>query len=173
MTKFSEYLQAQLDERGWKQSDFARAAGTSSKNVSVWISKNVIPDAENLAKIARAFGVAGDEVRKAAGEPPRAGYFQLSPELRVDADTLDREQSRIVNDLIRKFAEDNREKVMGNAEHPAPTNEAGDQPAQDELQKHRDRGVTRKHTPRWDLDEEAANEGEPDIEMSQIEDDST
>lgn len=35
-----------------------------------------------------------------------------------------------------------------------------------------DRPVTRKSTPRWELDQEAANEGAEGIEMDEIPDDS-
>ena len=132
MTKFSEYLQRNMDHRGWKQADLARAAGTSSKNVSVWMSKGVIPNAEGLEKIAKAFGASEDEVRRAAGEAPKSGYFKLSPERQEDAGTLDREQARIVDELIRKFADDNRKVVAHDADGEASNMRAAGSAAEED-----------------------------------------
>lgn len=138
MTKFSEYLQREMDKRDWSQADLMRAANTTSKNVSVWMD-DVIPRGDGLAKIARAFRVPEDEVRKAAGRAPKSGYFKLSQERQEDADTLDREQARIVNDLIRKFADDNRGKVVGhdvrdtsNTQAAGSAATADDEPATEE-----------------------------------------
>ena len=174
MTKFSEYLQQHMDERGWKQADLVRAAGTSSKNVSVWMSKGVIPNAEGLEKIAKAFGASEDEVRRAAGEAPRTGHFQLSQERQEDADTLDREQARIVDDLIRKFAEDNRKGVGNDADGSAAISRAAGSAAEDELDEKR----RRRHG--WDFeyesqqeDQQAALEDDGDIGIGEIPDETT
>lgn len=124
MTTFSKYLQAKMDEKGWKQADLAKASGINPKSISEYMNLGVIPQASRLAKIAQALGAAESEVRRAAGASPKRGYFKLSRERQDDADTLDREQARIVNELIRKFAEDNREKVVNDADSSASIRQA-------------------------------------------------
>lgn len=76
----------------------------------------------------------------------------------------------LVNDLINLLAERHQDErtVTGN-DNPAPMNRPDDKVAQ---LRPEDRPVTRKSTPRWELDQEAANEGAEGIEMDEIPDDS-
>lgn len=170
MTTFSRYLRAAMDERGWKQSDLARASGLSPKSVSEYLNKGVTPQPDRLSDIARGLGIAEEEVRQAAGWPPSMGEFRLSADRRADAETLDAVQRQAVEEIIRLLADGNRKQVMGSADSTAPMNEPDDKVAHLRLE---DRPVTRKRTPRWELDEEAANEGDDEIAVDEIPDEST
>jgi transcriptional regulator with XRE-family HTH domain len=50
-------VRALMDERGWTQTDLARASGVSQKSVSNLLSRTYAPQLESLERIAQAFGV--------------------------------------------------------------------------------------------------------------------
>jgi transcriptional regulator with XRE-family HTH domain len=87
------------------------------------------PSRKTLEALADLSGLDVEGVYRAAGEPlPR---LPLRDDLPPDADLLDGTQRRLVVEMVRTFAQQNRqlatlragqrEDVMGNAEHPAPT----------------------------------------------------
>lgn len=109
MTTFAEYLQAQMDERGWRQSDLARAAGINRAYISEYLRKGSIPKRQNLEKIAHGLGVSVREVEQAAEAAPHRGVFELSPDRQADAETLTRSQVALISEMIRHLAEGNRQ----------------------------------------------------------------
>lgn len=62
--RFATWFTEQLARKEWEQADFARYANTSTANTSRWNS-GVIPAAENIALIARTFGVAVEDIYRA------------------------------------------------------------------------------------------------------------
>ncbi|MDI2032965.1 hypothetical protein [Paenarthrobacter nitroguajacolicus] len=99
-----------------------------------YTSRPGVKTVEALAKLA---GVPVAEAFRAAGlEPPQASLAQQLP---PEADTLTPEQRRVVIDLTRVFIKQNRlvhelrQEVVGNADHPAPMNRAGESPAKRHL----------------------------------------
>jgi transcriptional regulator with XRE-family HTH domain len=75
MSDFADNLRAQMDKRGWTQTDAADALSVSQANISRWLSQNHEPSADVLIRIAKAFGITLDELLRAPGpalRPPRA-----------------------------------------------------------------------------------------------------
>lgn len=68
---FASWLQAQLDEKGWSQSELARRAGLGTEKramISGYLSrKRVRPEEDTLQAIAKAFGLPPEIVYRAAG----------------------------------------------------------------------------------------------------------
>lgn len=73
-TKFSEWLNAQMHERGWSMSELGRRAGVSHAQISNVINGIKPPGSKVCKGIARAFGLRDIEVLRLAGiadpEPP-------------------------------------------------------------------------------------------------------
>ncbi|VXB25819.1 conserved hypothetical protein [Arthrobacter sp. 9V] len=95
------------------------------------------PGIKTVEALATLAGVPAAEAYKAAGiEAPQAS---LAEQLPPDADTLTPDQRRVVIDLTRVFIKQNRlvhelrQEVVGNADHPAPMNRAGESPAKRHL----------------------------------------
>jgi transcriptional regulator with XRE-family HTH domain len=66
-SKFSQWLSAQMEERGWSQADLAKAAGLTRTAVSQYINKKrTKPEPESMVAIARAFQVSPIEVFRVA-----------------------------------------------------------------------------------------------------------
>ena len=115
------------------------------------------PKRATLEALAELSGIPLERVYEAAGEP--LPLLPLAEQLPPDADLLSAEQRRVVIDTVRQFAKVNRElaearrgqEVVGNAEHPAPMNEAGETPAADDSNVHEFRGrLVSRET--WDED---------------------
>lgn len=92
-TLFSEWLIAEMDRRGWSQSDLARAAGLNRQVISGYINqKRMKPDEEIVSALARALGYPPETVFRAAGllppvAPPdekRERLFYMFDELTQD-----------------------------------------------------------------------------------------
>lgn len=68
--RFGAWLEAQLRNRGFNQSEFARRLGVSQGTVSRWVNGRV-PDAEYIEKISDVLVVDYDVVATEAGIRPR------------------------------------------------------------------------------------------------------
>ena len=88
------------------------------------------PKRPTLEALAQLSGLPLEKVFQAANVPfPRRPLAELLPE---DADLLSPDQTRVVIDVVRQFAKANRalasarqnKEVVGNAQHPAPMNDA-------------------------------------------------
>lgn len=55
--EFGRKLLALLQEKGWNQSDLARAADMGRDNISCYVRGRTLPDPKSLAKVAKALGV--------------------------------------------------------------------------------------------------------------------
>jgi transcriptional regulator with XRE-family HTH domain len=68
--RFSEWLQLELDRRGWSQSDCARSANLNRAVINKLLSGKSRPQPSTLAAIARAFKIPVETVYRAAGLLP-------------------------------------------------------------------------------------------------------
>lgn len=87
---FPTWLQNQLDDRNWKQADFARRTGVNSGYVSQIMNGVRSPGVEFCQKVARAFGIRDVDVMKIAGLAASPAQDDATPSLR---------------ELITKFAQ--------------------------------------------------------------------
>ena len=73
--RFSEWLQLELDRRGWSQSDCARSANLNRAVVHKLLSGKCEPQPRTLAAIARALKIPIETAYRAAGllPPPADG----------------------------------------------------------------------------------------------------
>lgn len=69
--EFVEWLQQQLQERGWDQSELARRGGIARSQVSRLMSGERRPGPTTCRAIARAFHMPVEEVFRRAGVLPR------------------------------------------------------------------------------------------------------
>ncbi len=67
---FSEWLQSEMDKRGWSQSDCARAADLNRAVINKLLNGKCKPQPTTLAAIARAFKIPVEIAYRAAGLLP-------------------------------------------------------------------------------------------------------
>jgi transcriptional regulator with XRE-family HTH domain len=58
--QFKDALRKELETKGWTQSELARRCGLRRDAVNTYIHGFALPNAENMAKIAKAFKVSVD-----------------------------------------------------------------------------------------------------------------
>lgn len=68
--RFSEWLQSELDRRGWSQSDCARSASLNRAVINKLLNGKSKPQPSTLAAIARAFKIPVETAYRAAGLLP-------------------------------------------------------------------------------------------------------
>jgi transcriptional regulator with XRE-family HTH domain len=76
--RFASWLQAQLNQRDWTQTDLAKRSGISSGRISDYVRAVRIPGPINLRKIADALAIDPERVYEAAG------FFSREPEFPPD-----------------------------------------------------------------------------------------
>ena len=80
--RFSEWLQLELDRRGWSQSDCARSANLNRAVINKLLNGKSRPQPSTLAAIARAFKIPVEAVYRAAGLlPPNTDHDDSTQEL--------------------------------------------------------------------------------------------
>lgn len=73
---FGDWLLDMLHRKDWSQRRLAREAGVTSAAVSRWVRGMDLPGAENIARIAAAFGLDPVVVmHRVNGSPPTLGYL--------------------------------------------------------------------------------------------------
>jgi transcriptional regulator with XRE-family HTH domain len=78
MSKFSDWLLKQMEEKDWSQADLARAADLTRSTISYYLSpKSKSPDEAALRKLAHAFKLPPEFVFE------KAGLLPPKPELSV------------------------------------------------------------------------------------------
>ena len=81
-SQFSEWLQVELDRRGWSQSDCARSANLNRAVINKLLNGKSRPQPSTLAAIARAFKIPVETVYRAAGLlPPNTDHDDSMQEL--------------------------------------------------------------------------------------------
>ena len=72
--RFAEWLQSEIDKRGWSQSDCARAADLNRAVINKLVNSKSKPQPYTLVAIARAFKIPIEVAYRAAGLlPPSTG----------------------------------------------------------------------------------------------------
>ncbi len=80
--RFSEWLQMELDKRGWSQSDCARSASLNRAVINKLLNGKSRPQPSTLVAIARAFKIPIETVYRAAGLlPPNTDHDDSTQEL--------------------------------------------------------------------------------------------
>lgn len=80
--RFAEWLQSEIDKRGWSQSDCARAADLNRAVINKLLNRKSRPQPFTLVAIARAFKVPIETAYRAAGLlPPSADNDDTIEEL--------------------------------------------------------------------------------------------
>lgn len=81
-TYFSEWLQQEMDKRGWSQSDCARAADLNRAVINKLLNGKCKPQPSTLIAIARAFKIPVEIAYRAAGLlPPSIDLDDTSAEV--------------------------------------------------------------------------------------------
>jgi transcriptional regulator with XRE-family HTH domain len=120
MVKFSEWLDTELNNRGWTRAELARRAGVHQSTISMAYSgqRNVGPD---LAEsIARAFGIQPEEVFRVAGllPPSKDEKSDNREEIMFFYDQLSPEDQAEILDLLR-FKAERTKKQTSRGKRPA------------------------------------------------------
>ena len=68
--RFAEWLQSEIDKRGWSQSDCARAADLNRAVINKLLNRRSKPQPHTLVAIARAFKIPIEIAYRAAGLLP-------------------------------------------------------------------------------------------------------
>jgi len=80
--RFSEWLQLELDRRGWSQSDCARLANLNRAVINKLLNGKSQPQPPTLAAIARALKIPVETIYRAAGIlPPSADRDEKTMEI--------------------------------------------------------------------------------------------
>ena len=80
--RFSEWLQVELDRRGWSQSDCARSANLNRAVINKLLNGKSRPQPSTLVAIARAFKIPAETIYRAAGLlPPNTDHDDSLQEL--------------------------------------------------------------------------------------------
>lgn len=81
MTAFADWLQTELDHRGWNQSRLAAYMGKRQQTVSAWFNDDRIPSPALCEILARTLRIPIDEVMRRAGHLPPSAEEDSSPEI--------------------------------------------------------------------------------------------
>jgi transcriptional regulator with XRE-family HTH domain len=80
--RFSNWLQSEMDKRGWSQSDCARSADLNRAVINKLLNGKSRPQPSTLAAIARAFRIPIETAYRAAGLlPPSLDDDETTEEL--------------------------------------------------------------------------------------------
>jgi transcriptional regulator with XRE-family HTH domain len=82
---FSQWLQREIEQRGWRQSDLARHSGIDSGLISRILNGERKPGIETCRAIARAFGLADIQVLDIAGLATNQDRAKFSPTIEAIA----------------------------------------------------------------------------------------
>lgn len=101
-TKFSEWLNSELNQRRWSNSELARLAGVVPSTISQYISGHKTPSADTCVKIARVLGYSTDHVlRQADLLPEVSSQVQNEEDLVHIFRRLDAEAQEVVLAMMR------------------------------------------------------------------------
>lgn len=73
-TRFTEWLQNEMDKRGWSQSECARAADLNRAVINKLLNGKCKPQPVTLIAIARGFKIPVETVYRAAGLLPSSNH---------------------------------------------------------------------------------------------------
>lgn len=105
---FSDWIQAELDSRGWDQAELARRSQISDSHISRLVSGGRKPGQDSVKAIARAFRLPAEDVMRQAGILPPKNVVLGSGDRRALVETMDKlaslsqESQRLIADLVDK-----------------------------------------------------------------------
>lgn len=106
MDKFSEWLIGEIKQRGWSQSDLARASGLTRQVISYYlVGESKSPNPEALRAIASALKLPPETVFRAAGILPPASDDPWADEMAFKLAELDPAKRAMAERLIQALAE--------------------------------------------------------------------
>ncbi len=106
MTDFAEWLNGELQKRGWNQAELARRAGISREAVSTTLSRKRKPGFQVCSGIAHAFGIPIMDVFRLAGlTPPLPVDTPIMKEFRELFAGLPLDEQKKTLRFLRCFAE--------------------------------------------------------------------
>lgn len=106
MSKFSEWLEAEMKARQWNNKSLAVSVGASNSTVGTWINNGQTPEPKFLIKLAELFGKNWDWVFQLAFELPAAEQGDS------ERKTVEDEQiERLAADLM-SLPKDKRDKLL-------------------------------------------------------------
>ena len=100
---FSDWLQGELEKRGWSQAELARRSNLSRSGVNLLITGRNQPRAETCLALARGLGLAPETVLKAADLLPEGEAPDQDPTLEE------------LVDLARRMSTEEREELLSYA----------------------------------------------------------
>jgi transcriptional regulator with XRE-family HTH domain len=101
--KFSEWLQSEMDQRGWSQSDCARAADLNRAVINKLLNGKCNPQPATLAAIARGFKIPVEAVFRAAGLlPANPNYDDTAEQLMYTFRSIQSPQRRSTAIMLLK-----------------------------------------------------------------------
>jgi transcriptional regulator with XRE-family HTH domain len=107
----TEWIQENLAERGWSQSELARRSNLSSTTISDVLSGSAKPGFNFCKGVAQALGVPTEEVlRKAGLLPPEPEETTTTRELMRSFSQLTVEEQRMVIEMIHGLYERRKRK---------------------------------------------------------------
>ena len=106
---FSEWLAAELSQRGWHQAELVRRSGLSVGHVSRIITGQRLPGPDAIQGIARALKMPVEEVMRKAGLLPvpagaTADDLRSLAELYKKIEKLSGRDRQIVVDMVNRMA---------------------------------------------------------------------
>ena len=112
---FLEWLNAELNQRNWNQSELARKSGLTRQAISHILSgRSRTPDNKSLEAIARALNIPNDEVFRVAGIP--VSKSKLSPLAERAAHLIesidDEKEKEMVIRFLESYSETSSRKVV-------------------------------------------------------------
>ena len=104
-TTFGEWLDRELAERGWSQSEAARRGRISASTVQQVVAGTTRPGVKLCQAIARAFDLPVEEVMRKAGLLPTvtANDRQASAELCKKIDKLSESDRQIILSMVNRM----------------------------------------------------------------------
>lgn len=121
MTEFTDWLQNELDKRGWAQIELTRRGGISSGAVSNLMSGDRNPGPEICNAIARALKIPPETVFRAAGLlPERPETDPLTEEAEYLLSQLPEEKRQQAINFIRFLAREGDNGAARRVDKPKP-----------------------------------------------------
>lgn len=105
---FSDWIQAELDIRGWDQAELARRSQISDSHISRLVSGGRKPGQESVKAIARALRLPPEDVMRQAGLLPPRNVNLGASDRRVLIETMDKiaalspDGQRLVSEIVDK-----------------------------------------------------------------------
>jgi transcriptional regulator with XRE-family HTH domain len=109
MDNFGEWLAGQLQAKGWRQADLARASGLDSAVISNLVNGRRNPGVNSCVAIARALSLPNEEVLEAAGLLPKEKGMSV-------ADRATQKLIKKAMTMLEELPPEEQERIIDNIE---------------------------------------------------------